>query len=98
MRINQKQQFVKLLLLGLSVIFISLIFFTCKKPGASEIGGKDELPLVQPPPGGGEECNLDNTVCLDCEFQENADDDTTDSETILGDEYVNPYSISAMTQ
>jgi hypothetical protein len=39
-----------------------------------------------------------NTVCEDCEFQEEASEDTIDQVTILGDLYTNPYSIEVMTQ
>jgi hypothetical protein len=42
--------------------------------------------------------DCENTVCEDCEFQEQASEDTIDQVTILGDLYTNPYSIEVMTQ
>ncbi len=100
MLLNQyKRGFVKLLLTALSIFLISTIFFSCRK----SFEGKEDVKFeqrVQSSTDEGGACDLDVTVCEDCSFQEQIEEsDSTDQyPTILGNQYVNPYSISVMTQ
>jgi hypothetical protein len=43
-------------------------------------------------------CSNMPTVCEDCDFQETSDDDTIGLPTVLGSPYLNPYSISNISQ
>jgi hypothetical protein len=42
-------------------------------------------------------CDLSNTICEDCNYQEGIDEGEDDSPTVLGNVYNNPYSIPNMT-
>jgi|SRR6185369_9548481 len=97
---NSKQHRFMLYLTAIFLFATLAIFTNCKKSFEKNYV-KDEQ-MVQPPPGGGGECDLNTTACLDCDFQEQIEEsyDSTEDQypTILGDEYVNPYSIPVMTE
>ena len=89
------------IVLGLSIL---AIFSSCRKLDAENMDAKNSTALslsaarVNSESTSSTPYNCGNTVCEDCAFQEVAGSDTVRQATILGDPYVNPYSIDVMTQ
>lgn len=82
------------------VLALSVLFNSCKKITYDEKANNEELSLpTGPAPGGGGNCNYNETICEDQSFQELVDENEDDNGviTVLGDRYNNPYSLENMT-
>jgi hypothetical protein len=79
---QSKLQLVKLLTI---IVFPLLIVFGCKKSDLKQIASANvsysQVLLFDA---------CDSTVCEDCSFQEQIEDDTTEYPTVLGSTYSNP--------
>lgn len=81
--------------INLFILFLIFVLTNCTKINQEE-EKQDEIEATSSYTTEGS-CDLNQTVCEDFVFQEQSNDDTVSSPTILGGVYNNPYSISNMT-